>query len=193
MIAVIMGISRAARKVPAAVLAHIQRASGTRLRYMMLSMVPAILAVADGWLPVQAQMNLPNHLDVVDGRCASSSHLAEGPLGSDLTKRQSRFYCDSAVITFFGDYKGHVMVQFAQKESHHSPILGFAGRVADDGIMMAIDHVYLTPSQATTVSDGRCKFFFRRRDMTGIFCGMYVDETDRRTTAVVSFDAAPSQ
>jgi hypothetical protein len=52
------------------------------------------------------------------------------------------------------------MVQFAQKESHHGPILGFAGRVGDDGIMMSVDHVYLTVGQPTTVSDGGCKFFF---------------------------------
>jgi hypothetical protein len=52
-------------------------------------------------------------------------------------------------------------IQFAQKESHHSPILGFAGRVEDDGIMMPVDHVYLVPGQATTVSDGSCKLFLR--------------------------------
>jgi hypothetical protein len=80
---------------------------------MFRSLAAVIIALGGGWLPVQAQMNSPNHFDGVDGRCASSSHVAEGPLGADLTKRQSRFYCDSAVITFFADYKGHVMVQFA--------------------------------------------------------------------------------
>ena len=85
------------------------------------------------------------------------------------------------------------MVQFAQKESHHSPILGFAGRVEDDGIMMSVDHVYLVQGQATTVSDGSCKFFFKNRQMSGIFCGMKVDKTGRRTTAVVVFNAAPGQ
>jgi hypothetical protein len=104
------------------------------------------------WLPVPAYAAPPSRIEVVNGTCDPSSHTAEGPLGADLTKRQSRFYCDSAAITFFDDYKGHVMVQFAQKESHHSPILGFAGRVEDDGIMMAVDHVYLAPGQATTVS-----------------------------------------
>ena len=132
-------------------------------------------------------------VQVVNGTCDSSSHTAEGSLGSDLTKQQSRFYCDSAVIKFFDDYKGHVMVQFAQKESHHSPILGFSGRVEDDGIMMSVDHVYLVQGQATTVSDGSCKFFFKNRQMSGIFCGMKVDKTGRRTTAVVVFNAAPGQ
>jgi len=132
-------------------------------------------------------------VQVVNGTCDSSSHTAEGPLGSDLTKRQSQFYCDSAVISFLDDYKGHVMVHFAQKESHHSPILGFAGHVEDDGIMMPIDHVYLVPGQATTVSDGWCKFFFTNKQLSGIMCGMKVDETGRRTTAVVVFNTAPGQ
>jgi hypothetical protein len=135
----------------------------------------------------------PHDVQIVTGTCDASSHTAEGPLGSDLTKRQSRFFCDSAVIAFFDDYKGHVMVQFAQKDAHHTPILGFAGRVEDDGIVMALDHVYLTEGQATTVSDGQCKFFFKNRHMSGIFCGMLVDETGRRTTAVVVFNPAPGQ
>jgi hypothetical protein len=135
----------------------------------------------------------PNDIEVLNGICEPSSHTAEGPLGADLTKRQSRFYCDSAAITYFDDRKGHVMVQFAQKESHHSPILGFAGTVEDDGIMMPVDHVYLAPGQATTVSDGWCKFFFKGRHMSAIVCGMKVDETGRRTTAVVTFTPAPGQ
>lgn len=135
----------------------------------------------------------PRDVQVLTGTCDASSHTAEGPIDSDLTKRQSRFFCNSAVIAFFDDYKGHVMVQFAQKEAHHTPILGFAGKVEDDGIMMALDHVYLTEGQATTVSDGWCKFFFKNQHMSGIFCGMKVDETGSRTTAMVVFNPAPGQ
>ena len=86
-----------------------------------------------------------------------------------------------------------MIIQFSERESHHSPILGFAGKVADDGIMMPVDHVYFVEGQPTTVSDGDCKFFFKDRHMSGIFCGIAVDETGRRTTAVVVFDAAPGQ
>ena len=32
--------------------------------------------------------------------------------------------------------------------------------------------------------------FFKNRHMSGIFCGIKVDETGRRTTAMVSFNAA---
>jgi hypothetical protein len=156
-----------------------------------VAILSAVLLAAMG-LTIRAYAGASD-VQVVNGTCDSSSHTAEGPLGSDLTKRQSRFYCDSAVITFFDDYKGHVMIQFAQKESHHSPTLGFAGRVEDDGIMMQVDSVYLEPGQATTVSDGSCKFFFKKPHLTNIVCGMKVDESGRRTTAVVVFNAAPGQ
>ena len=57
-----------------------------------------------------APLSLPTHAQVgnvqtVNGTCDSTSHTAEGPIDSDLTKRQSRFYCDSAVITFLDDYR----------------------------------------------------------------------------------------
>jgi len=135
----------------------------------------------------------PSDVQIVTGTCAASSHTAEGPLGSDLRKRRSRFFCDSAVIALFDDYKGHVMIQFAQAKAHHTPILGFSGRVEDDGIMMSVDHVYLAVGQSTTVSDGNCKFFFKNRHVSGISCGMMVDEEGRRTTAIISFDAATGQ
>lgn len=140
-----------------------------------------------------AQMPSPRDIQIVNGTCTPQSHTAEGALGTDLTKRQSRFFCNNAVITFFQDYAGHMMVQFAHKESHHSPILGFAGRVEPDGIMMNVEKVYLTAGTPTTVSDGWCKFFFERRNMKGIFCGMKVDETGRRTTAIVAFNAVSGQ
>jgi hypothetical protein len=134
-----------------------------------------------------------SNIQVVRGTCGSSSHTAEGPLGSDLTKRQSRFYCDLASIAFFDDYKGHVMIDFVEKEAHHGPTLGFAGRLSDDGITMAVDHVYLPDGPPTTVSDGACKFFFKNHHLSGIFCGMIIDETGRRTAAAVVFNAAPGQ
>jgi hypothetical protein len=85
------------------------------------------------------------------------------------------------------------MLHFAQKEAHQTPILGFAGRLENDGIMMQVEHVYFESGQPTTVSVGWCKFFFKRRKMDSIFCGIKVEETSRRTTAVVVFKAAPGQ
>jgi hypothetical protein len=59
--------------------------------------------------------------------------------------------------------------------------------------MMFVDHVYLTARSPTTVSDGGCKFFFKNRHMSGISCGIKVDETGRRTMAIVVFNASPGQ
>ena len=143
--------------------------------------------------PQRGQATDPGNIHIVRGSCNADSHTAEGPIDTDLSGRRSRFFCDTAVVSMFSDYKGHVMVQFAQKASHHGPLLGFAGRLDDDGQMMTLQHVYLTPSVATTVSEGYCKFFFKNRHMEGIFCGMKVDETGQRTTAIIGFDAAPSQ
>jgi len=141
----------------------------------------------------RGQMPQPKDIDVVTGSCEPSSHIAEGPIGADLTKRQSKFFCNSAAIMFFPDYKGHVMIQFAQKEAHHRSILGFSGRLEPDGIMMQIEHVYLEQGKATTASDGACKFFFKDKHISSIFCGAKIDETGRRTSAIVVFDAVSGQ
>jgi hypothetical protein len=164
--------------------------------YRVAILSAALLAGMGLTIPIYAA-GISN-IQIVKGSCETSSNTAEGPLGSDLTKRQSRFYCDSAIITFFDDYAGHVMIQFAQKESQHSPILGFAGRIeapqpGDVGTMMQVDSVYLARGQATTVSEGSCKLFLKDRHLTGIGCGMKVDETGRRTVAVVVFNATPGQ
>jgi hypothetical protein len=42
---------------------------------------------------------------------------------SDLTKRQSRFYCSAMVLVTFEPH--HVLVQFAEKASYNNPLLGF--------------------------------------------------------------------
>ena len=44
-------------------------------------------------------------IQFVKGKCSPGSHIAEGDIGEDLTERQSRFYCDSAVISFFDDHQ----------------------------------------------------------------------------------------
>jgi hypothetical protein len=60
-------------------------------------------------------------------------------------------------------------------------------------MMMHVSNVYLGTGQATAVSDGWCKLFFKEQQLSGIGCGMKVDETGRRTVAEVTFDASPGQ
>ncbi len=76
-------------------------------RVAMLSTI--LLAGMGSIIPAYAEVS---NVQVVDGTCSSSSNTAEGPLGSDLAKRESRFYCDTAAITFFDDYEGHVLIKF---------------------------------------------------------------------------------
>ena len=129
---------------------------------------------------------------VVKGKCGKGSHIAEGQIGEDLTKRQSRFFCDSAVINFFDNKNRHIMVQFLESQSHSNMLLGFSGIMQDDGQILNVNRVYLG-NKKVEVSEGHCKFFFKKKHMSGIACGAPVDEGDRRTVPVVEFNAAPGQ
>lgn len=153
------------------------------------------VAIAQTSTEPPANAALYDHLQFVKGTCNASSHTSEGPLGADLTKQQSRFFCDTAVITFFDNHQSHVMINFLEKQANHAPTLGFAGQVENDGIMMPVDHVYLEPEKATPVSEGVCKFFFEDQDrhMKGIVCVIKADEGGRRTVAAVEFRAEPGQ
>jgi hypothetical protein len=156
-----------------------------------VAVLSAVLLAGMGFtIPAYAGIS---YMQVFNGTCDSISHTAEGPLGTDPTKQGARFFCDSAVVTFFDDSKDHVAVQFAQKESRQSPILGFAGHLGDDGNMMHVDTVYLVPGQATTVNDGSCKFFYSYLQLSGIVCSMNLKEPGQRTRAIVSFGVTHSQ
>jgi hypothetical protein len=135
-------------------------------------------------------VTLADSLEIIDGICSPDSHMAEGPIDSDLTQRQSRFFCDIATITHYNDYNGHLLVQFAENEANHPQIIGFAGRLDDENIMK-VEHVYLGAGggKPITVSDGYCKFFVNDHKVSGITCGMKVDETGRRTVAIIGFHA----
>ena len=129
-------------------------------------------------------------LTVVKGQCTPESHIAEGAIGEDLTKRQSRFFCDSAVVSVFSDNPKHVMIQFADSKSNHARQIGYAGMMEDEEIMN-VRSVYLESGQPTPVADGNCKFFFSEKNISGIACGAKIDEAGRRTVPIVSFDADP--
>ena len=68
---------------------------------------------------------------IVKGQCAPESHIAEGAIGDDLTKRQSRFFCDA------GGYH----------------LIGYPGMMEDTEIMN-VSSVYLESGQSTPVSEG---------------------------------------
>jgi hypothetical protein len=156
-------------------------------------LISALAAVASAITALTATLvtAAEGDLTIVKGQCAPESHIAEGAIGEDLTKRHSRFFCDSAVLTFFSDDPKHVMVQFADSKSHHARQIGYAGMM-DDEVMMNVRNVYLETGRPTPVAEGYCKFFFKEKNISGIACGAKVDEAGRRTVPVVSFNADPS-
>jgi hypothetical protein len=132
---------------------------------------------------------------ILKGQCASGSHIAEGAIDEDLTKHQSRFFCDSAIVSVFSDNPKHVMVLFADSKSNHARQIGYAGMMEDEEIMN-VRSVYLESGKATPVAEGYCKFFFKETSMeknvSSIACGAKIDEADRRTVPIVVFDTDPS-
>ena len=131
-------------------------------------------------------------LTILKGRCAPESHIAEGAIGEDLTKRRSSFFCDSVVISVFSDNPKHVMIQFADSKSNHARQIGYAGMM-DNGEIMNVYNVYLEPGEPIPVADGACKFFFMKQDISGIACGAKIDQLGRRIVPIVTFDAGPHE
>jgi hypothetical protein len=131
----------------------------------------------------------------IKGQCRPGSHIAEGKIGDDLTKHQSRFFCDAAVVTVFSDNPKHVLIQFADSKSNHARQIGYAGLMQDEEIL-AVRDVYLEAGRRTPVVEGYCKLFFEAKTMektiSGFACGAKIDEADRRTVPVVSFEAMPA-
>ena len=138
-----------------------------------------------------SQMPRPEDREVMSGSCIATSHTAEGRLGSDLTKRQSRYFCDTAAITFFPDAPNHIMISFAERRSHSKVILAFAGWLDADGIMVRVDRAYFDSGVATPVDDSGCKFFFSGKKLIGIFCMAKADQEERRRVAIIGFDLKP--
>jgi hypothetical protein len=126
---------------------------------------------------------------LLKGKCTPESHIAEGTIGEDLTKLESRFFCDSAVITFLGDAPNHVLIQFADSRSLHGRQIGFAG-TRDDEQIIIVHSVYLETGRPTAVVEGACKFFRKGKDISALFCAAKIDEGVRRTVPLVAFDVA---
>jgi hypothetical protein len=123
---------------------------------------------------------------ILHGSCGTSSHVAEGRIGEDLSKRQSQFFCDAAVIASFGDDPRHRLIQFTDSQANHARILGFGG-LLEDATMLRVNTVYFEIGRPTAATDGACKLFLASDAITAIACGAKIDESGRRTVPVVSF------
>lgn len=147
----------------------------------VILLVAAMIAFSAAWSAHGAPKK------IVDGICEDGSHIAEGPIGADLSSRRTRFFCDTLVMWRIGD--GKILMQFAEKGAVHGRILGFAGRM-DSPAMMQVDHIYLEDGSPTVANDGVCKFFFEgTQKITSVMCAAKADEEGRRTVPVVVFKA----
>jgi|GEM_PF-1234637 len=128
--------------------------------------------------------------EILKGQCLESSHVAAGLIGEDLTQKQSRFFCDSAIIMSFDNDGKHKLIQFVDSTSNHSRIIGYGGLMEDD-VILTVRNVYLEIGRSSAASDGACKFFYADGRLSGLACGAQIDEGDRRTVPIVAFEAAP--
>lgn len=126
----------------------------------------------------------------LDGVCSDDSHTAAGKIGDDLTKLQTPFKCNGAVISFLSADRSHVMVSFSEKKSNDQNPISFAGMLEPDGQNMSVRSLYTQPDKPTPIKqgDGACKFFFKSGDMDSIFCGAKVDADGHRSTAIITFN-----
>jgi hypothetical protein len=88
------------------------------------------------------------------------------------------------------------MIQFAESKSHYVNIntqIGFAGLMEGDGQIMDVQNVYLESGKLISVTESNCKFFFKNKHMSGIFCGVKIDDGGRRTVASIVFKTNPGQ
>lgn len=127
---------------------------------------------------------------VLDGNCTGGSWLGEGPAGTDFRNDKPRFFCDAAVVAAFDPARRHVMVQFMGSQRNHGQIIGFAGVLESDGIIMNVSRVYLEPNRPISVSDGVCRFFRQRETITSIVCGTRIETGLRSIVPVMVFRSA---
>lgn len=128
-----------------------------------------------------------------NGACDSISHTAEGPEGSDLTKTDVPFKCDTVVISNFANDESWVLVQFGEKESITGGVLGFSGELDSTGTHISLRHIYFQAGAPLDADAGFCDFIFDGNSLAGISCVGKVDEEGRRAAALVQFHFVPEQ
>jgi len=177
------------RGVPAAISCRVRTSQGTFAGDFVSDGTPPDIFEAGAGQPIvnTTFRDLP---EIIKGRCASPSHVASGLVTEDLTKKRSRFFCDSAIIMTFDEAGRHKLIQFVDSNANHSRTLGFGG-LMEEKAMLAVKTVYLETARSTLASEGACKIFYDGERIRDIVCGAKIDEGDRRTVPIVTFKAAP--
>src|ERR1700709_1107500 len=109
------------------------------MKRLRVSSGVALLAMVFG---VAAHAATPKSPLLLEGVCDEQSHIAEGLQTEDLTKRQSRFFCNSVVIINPNNDPSRVLLTFVEKQSETGPQLGFAGHYEGKD-MVQVERVYL--------------------------------------------------
>jgi len=148
-------------------------------------MKQAATALATSMVLLFATGTKAQQMTLYNGKCEVGSHIAEGRATEDLTKRESRYFCDSLVMTVYNS-PPRVMFQFAEKRAHHGSPLGFVGIPVEKDIY-AVNHVYLEPGVQTPVDQGVCKVFWKGSRLGSLMCGAMILEGERKTVPVVVF------
>lgn len=123
--------------------------------------------------------------EMMKGRCTPKSHVAEGRIGEDLTKRQSRFFCDTVMVVP-NQSEGSILITFLEAGSPARPQIAFAGAMPEPQ-MVQVQRLYLEPGKPSAVTDGACKFFPKRGKTRDVFCGAVIDQGDHRTVWSIVF------
>jgi hypothetical protein len=156
---------------------------------MLIRRLMLIAALAIG--PVAARAEKFATPTILDGDCIQSSHTAEGMRGEDLTKRQSRFFCNSVVLMNPKDDPTRVLMTFVDKGSDQNTMIGFAGDF-DGPDMVKVRRIYVGGGPAQTVDDGACKIFRKNGQISAFSCGAMIDKAERRIVRIVGFDVKQS-
>lgn len=151
-----------------------------------------LIMLATTWASAVYAQPPNTKVTVLNGECASNSHISEGDIGEDLSQRRSRYFCDSAVVSI-NMTNGNVMIQFSERRSNRQDPIAFAGGL-DEPKILTVERVYLTPGRQSIPTDGYCKLFYRSgtrargiSDVESIVCGAQIDEGTRRTVPVIQF------
>jgi hypothetical protein len=121
-----------------------------------------------------------------NGQCGVNSHIAQGRKSEDLSKLESRYFCDQAIVGSEDGTDDHVRITFKKDGQTISPVIAVIG-VKKDGDMIHLRDI-LMGSQRAEVNDGACRFFYtKKRQMTDIVCSATFDQGEQRTVSVIAF------
>jgi hypothetical protein len=159
-------------------------------------LVSPIIAWAQAFIPfyianVKAEGE-SRSMNGIRGSCAAESHIAVGPVGTDLSSHQTPFVCDAALLTLFDNQNIHSMITFAQKATTKG-VISFAGTMHEKVNILDVQKVYFEPGKPTYIDDGACKFFFSGRHMTSVYCVGKIDADGQRTVASIVYNVDRGQ